>query len=102
MDEKSTVLIVGAGPTGLVVAHELIREGVRCRLIDKSAHRATQSRAIAVHSRTVEAFELMGLADDFLAADHRADLSGERSRPFARSPMNSDRSGDPAPAIWRR
>jgi 2-polyprenyl-6-methoxyphenol hydroxylase-like FAD-dependent oxidoreductase len=71
MDEKPNVLIVGAGPTGLVMAHELARDGVRCRVIDKSPHRAMQSRAIAIHSRTVETFELMGLADEFLAAGHR-------------------------------
>src|SRR5690242_4915262 len=69
MDHKSSVLIVGAGPTGLVMAHELARDGIKCRVVDKS--RATQSRAIAIHSRTVEIFDLMGLADDFLAAGHR-------------------------------
>jgi 2-polyprenyl-6-methoxyphenol hydroxylase-like FAD-dependent oxidoreductase len=71
MNDKPSVLIVGAGPTGLVMAHELARDGVECRVVDKSAHRAMQSRAIAIHSRTVETFELMGLVDDFLAAGHR-------------------------------
>jgi 2-polyprenyl-6-methoxyphenol hydroxylase-like FAD-dependent oxidoreductase len=42
-----------------------------CRVVDKSAHRATESRAIAIHPRTVETFELMGLAEDFLRAGHR-------------------------------
>ncbi len=73
MTEKQSVLIVGAGPTGLVMAHELARAGVQCRLVDKNAHRATQSRAIAIHSRTLESFELMGLADEFLAAGQRID-----------------------------
>ncbi|HEY2538854.1 MAG TPA: FAD-dependent monooxygenase, partial [Stellaceae bacterium] len=71
MSDPQTVLIVGAGPTGLVAAHELARAGICCRLIDKDAHRAFQSRAIAIHPRTVETFELMGLADDFLAAGQR-------------------------------
>ena len=71
MSEHQTVLIVGAGPTGLVMAHELARDGIHCRLIDKDARRATQSRAIAIHPRTVETFELMGLADAFLAAGQR-------------------------------
>lgn len=71
MHDNSNVLIVGAGPTGLVMAHELARDGINCRVVDKSPHRATQSRAIAIHSRTVEIFDLMGLADDFLAAGHR-------------------------------
>src|SRR5215469_15833921 len=67
MNERPKVLIVGAGPTGLVMAHELARDGIRCRLIDKAPHRAMESRAIAIHSRTMESLELMGLADDFLA-----------------------------------
>ncbi|MBV9374132.1 MAG: FAD-dependent monooxygenase [Alphaproteobacteria bacterium] len=71
MTEKTKVLIVGAGPTGLVMAHELARDGIQCRLIDKAPHRAMESRAIAIHSRTMESFELMGLADDFLAVGQR-------------------------------
>ncbi len=71
MNDKPSVLIVGAGPTGLVAALELARAGVNCRLISKDPHRAMQSRAIAIHPRTVETFELMGLADDFLAAGQR-------------------------------
>jgi 2-polyprenyl-6-methoxyphenol hydroxylase-like FAD-dependent oxidoreductase len=71
MADPQTVLIVGAGPTGLVAAHELARAGITCRLIDKDAHRATQSRAIAIHPRTIETLELMGLADGFLAAGQR-------------------------------
>ena len=71
MNDKPRVLIVGAGPTGLVMAHELARDGIECRVVDKAPHRATQSRAIAIHSRTVETFELMGLVDDFLAAGRR-------------------------------
>ncbi len=71
MNDKPGVLIVGAGPTGLVAAHELARAGIKCRLISKDPHRAMQSRAIAIHPRTVETFELMGLGDDFLAAGQR-------------------------------
>jgi 2-polyprenyl-6-methoxyphenol hydroxylase-like FAD-dependent oxidoreductase len=83
MTNRQSVLIVGAGPTGLVMAHELARAGIRCRLIDKDAHRATQSRAIAIHSRTVESFELMGLAEEFLAAGQRiagVNVCGDRGR----------------------
>jgi 2-polyprenyl-6-methoxyphenol hydroxylase-like FAD-dependent oxidoreductase len=83
MNNRPKVLIVGAGPTGLVMAHELARDGIDCRVVDKSAHRAMQSRAIAIHSRTMETFELMGLADDFLGAGHRiagVNVYGENER----------------------
>ena len=83
MSERPKVLIVGAGPTGLVMAHELARDGIQCRLIDKAPHRAVESRAIAIHSRTVETFELMGAADAFLGAGQRIDgvnIYGESGR----------------------
>jgi 2-polyprenyl-6-methoxyphenol hydroxylase-like FAD-dependent oxidoreductase len=83
MSERPKALIVGAGPTGLVMAHELARDGIRCRLVDKAPHRAMESRAIAIHSRTVETFELMGLADAFLSAGHRigaVNVYGESGR----------------------
>jgi 2-polyprenyl-6-methoxyphenol hydroxylase-like FAD-dependent oxidoreductase len=83
MSERPKALIVGAGPTGLVMAHELARDGIQCRLIDKAPHRAMESRAIAIHSRTVETFEMMGLADAFLEAGQRiagVNIYGESGR----------------------
>src|ERR1700760_1747978 len=83
MSERPNALIVGSGPTGLTMAHELASEGIQCRLIDKAPHRAMESRAIAIHSRTIETFEMMGLADAFLAAGQRiagVNLSGESGR----------------------
>ena len=71
MSERSKVLIAGAGPTGLVMAHELARDGIDCRVIDKAPHRATESRAIAIHSRTLETFELMKTTDEFLGEGQR-------------------------------
>jgi 2-polyprenyl-6-methoxyphenol hydroxylase-like FAD-dependent oxidoreductase len=71
MMKELGVLIVGAGPTGLVLAHELARNGIQCRLIDQAPHRAMESRAIAIHSRTLESFELMKVVDDFLTAGQR-------------------------------
>jgi 2-polyprenyl-6-methoxyphenol hydroxylase-like FAD-dependent oxidoreductase len=65
------------------MAHELARDGIQCRLIDKAPHRAMESRAIAIHARTVETFELMALVDDFLSAGHRiagVNVYGESGR----------------------
>jgi len=50
------VLIVGAGPTGLVLALWLTRLGVRVRIVDKAAEPGTTSRAIAVQARTLESW----------------------------------------------
>src|SRR5215472_16411785 len=67
MNGSANVLVVGAGPTGLVMAHELARDGVACRLIDKAALRSRYSKAITIHARTLETFQLMRILDDFLA-----------------------------------
>jgi 2-polyprenyl-6-methoxyphenol hydroxylase-like FAD-dependent oxidoreductase len=60
---STDVLIVGAGPTGLVLALWLTRLGVRVRIIDKTAEPGTTSRALAVQARTLEFYSQIGLAD---------------------------------------
>lgn len=65
------VLIVGAGPTGLVLALWLTRLGVRVRLIDKAPEPGTTSRALAVQARTLELYQQFGIADAVVAAGRR-------------------------------
>src|SRR5580704_15745044 len=63
---KSDVLIVGAGPTGLVLALWLSRLGVSVRIIDKTAESGTTSRALVVHARTLELYRQLGLAGELI------------------------------------
>src|SRR5262245_44182533 len=56
------VLIVGAGPTGLMLANQLGRRGVRATIIDRHSGPAQQSRAMAVHARTLEIYAQLGLS----------------------------------------
>ncbi len=65
------VLIVGAGPTGLVLALWLTRLGVRVRIVDKTPEPGTTSRALAVHARTLEWYRQIGLADHVVARGRR-------------------------------
>jgi 2-polyprenyl-6-methoxyphenol hydroxylase-like FAD-dependent oxidoreductase len=65
------VLIVGAGPTGLVLALWLTRLGVRVRIIDKTAEPGTTSRALAVQARTLELYRQIGLADAVIEAGRK-------------------------------
>ena len=58
------VLIVGAGPTGLVLALFLTRQGVTVRIIDSAPEPGTTSRAVAVAARTLELYRQVGLADE--------------------------------------
>ena len=67
----SDVLIVGAGPTGLVLALWLTRLGVRARIIDKTAGPGTTSRALAVHARTLELYRQLDLADAVIEKGHK-------------------------------
>src|SRR5438876_4664763 len=67
----SPVLIVGSGPTGLVLALWLTKLGVRVRIIDKTAEPGTTSRALAVQARTLELYRQVGLADAVVAGGRR-------------------------------
>jgi 2-polyprenyl-6-methoxyphenol hydroxylase-like FAD-dependent oxidoreductase len=60
------VLVVGAGPTGLVLAAELLARGIHTRIIDKGDGVALQTRAIGIHARTLEVLDMMGLAERFV------------------------------------
>ncbi|GAA0590137.1 FAD-dependent monooxygenase [Kutzneria viridogrisea] len=58
-----TVLIVGAGPTGLTLACELARRGVACRVVDKAPELFIGSRGKGLQPRTLEVFEDLGVLD---------------------------------------
>jgi 2-polyprenyl-6-methoxyphenol hydroxylase-like FAD-dependent oxidoreductase len=62
------ILVVGAGPTGLLLAAELQRRGVRCLVVDAKAEPNHWDRATVVHPRSLELFESLGLVDQFLTA----------------------------------
>ena len=68
MAGSTKVLIVGAGPTGLVLALWLTRQGVPVRIIDKDAGPGETSRAMAVQARTLELYRQLDLAADVVAA----------------------------------
>ncbi len=68
---QSDVLIVGAGPTGLVLALWLTKLGVKVRIIDKTAEPGTTSRALAVQARTLELYRQLDLAETVVARGHK-------------------------------
>jgi 2-polyprenyl-6-methoxyphenol hydroxylase-like FAD-dependent oxidoreductase len=61
------VLVVGAGPVGLVAACELARHGAQVRLIDLLDEPNRESRAVVVHPRSQEALAAMGVLAEFEA-----------------------------------
>ncbi|WP_214402258.1 FAD-dependent oxidoreductase [Pseudonocardia lacus] len=65
--EGPSVLIVGAGPTGLTLACELARRGVSFRLIEAAAGPQRGSRGKGVQPRSLEVFDDLGVVDHVLA-----------------------------------
>ncbi|TMG85463.1 MAG: hypothetical protein E6H78_07015 [Betaproteobacteria bacterium] len=55
------VLIVGAGPTGLMLANQLARRGVRAQIIDRHGGPARETRARGVQARTLEIYAHLGI-----------------------------------------
>lgn len=62
-NSDTDVLIVGAGPTGLMLANQLVRRGVRVSIVDRHSGPALQSRALGVQARTLEIYAHLGLAE---------------------------------------
>jgi 2-polyprenyl-6-methoxyphenol hydroxylase-like FAD-dependent oxidoreductase len=88
------VLVVGAGPTGLVTANELKVAGASAVLVDKLPRRSELSRAGGVQSRTLEAFDQRGLLEPLLASGDFPLSAGH----FAGVPLALENTG---PRQWR-
>src|SRR6266487_1900377 len=59
---KTEVVIIGAGPTGLSLACQLVRYGIDFVIIERNEGVTPYSKAIGVHARTLEIYEQLGLA----------------------------------------
>ncbi len=66
MNEKTDILIVGAGPVGLMAACQLQRCGIEHRIIDRRAEPNTKSKAAGVWCRSMDIFDELGLAEQFM------------------------------------
>src|SRR5215208_5252605 len=67
MPAESQVVVVGAGPTGLLLAGDLATAGVSVTVLERRPeHDANLTRAFAVHARTLETLDARGVADDLI------------------------------------
>lgn len=68
--EKPSVdlLVVGAGPTGLCAALDASRHGLSVHIIDRNEHRTSYSKALVLHSRSMEVLDDLGCRERLLAA----------------------------------
>jgi 2-polyprenyl-6-methoxyphenol hydroxylase-like FAD-dependent oxidoreductase len=65
------VIVIGAGPTGLVAACEAARHGLSVRIVERNATRSTHSKALVLHARTMEVLESLGCISEILQAGKR-------------------------------
>ncbi len=68
MHESTDVLVVGAGPVGLLLAAELRRHDVTCRIIDKLTEPMGWVKALGVSQRTLEIWDDLGVVTEALDA----------------------------------
>jgi 2-polyprenyl-6-methoxyphenol hydroxylase-like FAD-dependent oxidoreductase len=89
LDTDVHVLVVGAGPVGLFLANECARRGLRFRIVETRSGQSEHSKALAVFPRTLEIFDMAGVAGPFLQAANRVTSVAiiPRRRTLARLPF---------------
>jgi 2-polyprenyl-6-methoxyphenol hydroxylase-like FAD-dependent oxidoreductase len=65
-DPPLDVLVVGAGPVGLMLASELRRHGAACRIVDRAPAPTDKSKAVLLHARTIEHLDQLALEREFI------------------------------------
>lgn len=66
-----SVIVVGSGPTGLMLAGDLAEAGVEVTILEKRTEQSNLTRAFALHARSLELFEMRGLADEIVERGFR-------------------------------
>ena len=74
--DETEVLVVGAGPVGMLTALLLADGGIKVRIIDEEWRTGTHSYACALHRRTLKLLDRLGLAQPVLARGRRLDSVG--------------------------
>ncbi|MFG2365448.1 rifampin monooxygenase [Streptomyces mirabilis] len=70
------VIVVGGGPTGLMLAGELRLHGVHVVVLDRLTEPTQESRGRGLHTRSVEMMDQRGLLDRFLAVSEKFQVGG--------------------------
>jgi 2-polyprenyl-6-methoxyphenol hydroxylase-like FAD-dependent oxidoreductase len=105
MTATKPILIVGAGPTGLVLALWLAKMDIPLRIIDKAEGPGTSSRALVLHARTIELYRQLDLADEVTERGHHVSaatlwLKGKKIRRIVPKPVGEDLTPYPTLRIF--
>ena len=100
LPQHTSVLIVGAGPSGLMMAAQLLRNGVQPIIIDSKQGPTNQSKALAVQARSLEIYRQMGIIDKVLEGGKQArglnyNLHGKPVAAFALANMAEKQTSFP-------
>lgn len=101
--ESVDVLVVGAGPTGLMLTNWLVRLGVHAALIDGKTGSTVESRALGVQSRSMEIYDQLGVIDQVLREAVQAGTmrQGFGRTAFAPIPLTAlGRGSTPYPGLY--
>jgi 2-polyprenyl-6-methoxyphenol hydroxylase-like FAD-dependent oxidoreductase len=80
------VIIVGGGPTGLLLAGDLAAAGVSCTVLERRDNESNLTRAFGVHARTLELLDARGVADELVRAGRQVSRLGPFGLDFSRLP----------------
>jgi 2-polyprenyl-6-methoxyphenol hydroxylase-like FAD-dependent oxidoreductase len=94
---QTGVIVVGAGPAGLMLASELTLAGIPAVVLEKQRTRSTQSRAGALQPRTAEVLDLRGLLDPLLDRALPPAVNSAGISPRFRSSWTAGRGGPATP-----
>ncbi len=99
------ILIVGAGPTGLVLALWLTKMGLAVRIIDRLDYPGTSSRALALHARTLELYRQLDLAEEVMARGHQVSaanlwVKGRKERRIVPRPVGHNLTPYPSLRVF--
>ncbi len=96
-EERTEVLVVGAGPVGLLTAILLAESGIEVRIIDREERTTARSYACALHPRTLKLLDRMGLAAPIIARGRRIEKIAFYDGASRQAEVNLARLGGPFP-----
>jgi 2-polyprenyl-6-methoxyphenol hydroxylase-like FAD-dependent oxidoreductase len=106
-ETHTQVLIVGAGPSGLMMAAQLLRYGVQPVIIDTKQGPTDQSKALAVQARSLEIYRQMGVVDRIMEGGKKAEgmslnLEGKEAAVFSLNDIGKEQTPFPFMHLYQQ